>query len=281
MNRIKTLFQQLKRKREGSLICYLPVISTDLSISMDVADVYAKGGVDLVELAIPSDRPWLDGPVIQRLHLNARARRVSPDTAFAFGRLVRSKYPQWPITPMTDYSVIVSYGTDRFVEQCTRMEADAVEIPDYPVFSAGDPHAFRTKIENSHLDFISFCDGLSQSQETSPEYQLFSQIVKGTRGFLFLMASPGVTGKREHLASDYLKRAVENIRKVQNKEKNDFPVIVGFGLSTPEHVRRVVNEVGADGVVIGSAVSELILAHGGQKELVDFVRSIKQATRID
>jgi tryptophan synthase alpha chain len=113
----------------------------------------------------------------------------------------------------------------------------------------------------------------------SPEYRLFHKIVRGTRGFLFLMASPGVTGKREYLAVEYLKSAVQNIRKAQVEEKNDFPVVVGFGLSTPEQVSRVINEIGADGAVIGSAVSELVLRYGGKKELADFIRSAKRATR--
>jgi tryptophan synthase alpha chain len=279
MNRINSLFQKLKKKGEGALICYLPVISAEPQQSMEVADIYAREGVDLIELGLPSLKPWLDGRVIQKAHLNAWEQQVTIDVVLDLGSRMRVKYPEWPIVPMTDYSEILRYGADRFVKNCLTADMDAVEIPDYPVFAEGDVHNLRYNLAKSNIQFVSFCEGIKQTDHISPEYHLFRKIVKGTSSFLFIMASPGVTGKRANLAAEYLKDAVQNVRKVQKVEKTDFPVVIGFGLSTPEQVSRVIKEVGADGAVIGSAVTELVLNNGSRKELADFICSVKQATR--
>ncbi len=279
MDRIASTFHKLKDRGEGALICYLPIIDPDLRSSLEIAEVFINAGVDIVELSIPSILPWLDGRAMQLHHKTSVKNRATVDTAFALAKMLRIKYPEWPIAPMSDYSGVMAYGIDRFIEQCISSDVDAVEIPDYPAFGKNDPHNFRQKLRSRNIEFISFCDGLSHAVDPSDEYQLFYKIVADSKGFLFLMATPGVTGRRNDIAEDYLRTAVSNMRKAQNELNTNFPILIGFGLSSAEHVGKVVNDIMADGVIVGSAVSELIHARSSKNELTTFIHSLKIATK--
>jgi len=279
MNRLAKMFQTLGNKSEGALMCYLPTIGPDLTRSLEIADAFRKGGVDYIELSIPCVYPWLDGSAMQKHHLESLTTYASVDSAFDLGREVRSRYPDWPILPMAFYSAVISYGVDRFVRKCREIEADGVEIPDYPAFADDDPHSLREKLHRAGVAFITFCDGISMAPRGSREYELLCKLVRGTVGFMFLTATPGVTGARKSMATEYLTNAVRRLREVQDEQGVNFPIMLGFGLSTPEHVSTAISKIGVDAVVVGSAVSRHIHAQESAEELAAFVRTLKQATR--
>ncbi|XP_042964750.1 tryptophan synthase alpha chain, chloroplastic-like [Carya illinoinensis] len=65
------------------------------------------------------------------------------------------------------------------------------------------------------------------------------------------VSSVGVTSARTSV-SDRVKTLLQDIKKATTK-----PVAVGFGISTPEHVKQVAGW-GADGVLVGSAMVKLL-----------------------
>lgn len=279
MNRIDQLFQRMREKHESALMCYLPTIGPDYRRSLEVVDAFVEGGVDFIELSVPGQYPWLDGSAMQKHHLESHRTKADIDSAFRLASLVRKRYPLLPILPMGYYGTVCSYGIDAFARRCADFGIDGVEIPDYPLRWFDDKPGLAGALQGAGVYFINFADGISLAPEGTAAYELLVKIVRGARGFIFLLASPGVTGVRGAVAVDHLKPAINRIRQVQAEHKVPQPILVGFGLASPDHVRTVVQDVGADAVVVGSAVSLRIHRGDSGAEIRQFVSGLKEATR--
>ena len=96
---------------------------------------------------------------------------------------------------------------------------------------------------------------------TTPETRI-PIVVEQADGFIYYVSREGVTGERKDLATN-LKERVATIRKF-----TDLPVVVGFGISTPEQVKEV--SACADGVVVGSALVNCISDHLGDPAQINF-----------
>jgi tryptophan synthase alpha chain len=278
MNRVDVMFSQLKAKNEGALMCYLPQSGSNFHYSMEIIDAFVEGGVDMIELCIPGGAPWLDGAPMQKHHLTDRENGINVERAFELASMVRARYPSFPVLPMGYVSAIVQTGVDRFVELAKAADIDGFELPDYPSYKAADPLGFHRKMREKNMWNVNFIDGISLAPEGSPEYELLTSILADAKGFLFMTASAGVTGGTGGIALEHLTKSVSRIREVQAKIKYESPVLVGFGLTTAEHVSQVINIVKADAVVVGSAVSRLINRHEEPEVICQFVRSLKAST---
>ncbi len=108
---------------------------------------------------------------------------------------------------------------------------------------------------------------------TSTE-QRIDEVVARTTGFVYAVSRTGVTGAENQVPVD-VQGLVRRIRA-----KTDLPICVGFGISTPEHVRMVCQV--ADGAVVGSALVSLLHREwqggAGRERIVAFVRELKAAT---
>ncbi len=278
MNRIDTMFNLAAEKREACLMCYLPCIGPDFKRSKEIIDAFIEGGVDYIELSIPGGAPWLDGRPMQMHHLQSRQTGVDAIKAIEFGAWVRERYPNLPILPMAYTAGVVRTGVDRFVDLMAEADLDGIELPDYPSYKMGDPLQFHAKLRQRGMYNINFCDGISLADEGTAAFALMQRIVTDIDGFLFLTATPGVTGAQGGVATAYLSKAVARIREVQDTAQRRRPIMVGFGLTTPDDVRTVIQEVRADAIVVGSAVSRLINRVAGLGQIRDFIHSLKEAT---
>jgi tryptophan synthase alpha chain len=79
-------------------------------------------------------------------------------------------------------------------------------------------------------------------------------VVEGSEGFLYYVAVAGITGMQQ--------AAIESIEAnvARIKGATEIPVAVGFGVRTPEQAGAIARV--ADGVVVGSALVELVAEHG-------------------
>ncbi|MFN2275178.1 MAG: tryptophan synthase subunit alpha, partial [Anaerolineales bacterium] len=271
MNRIDRMFEELDQKGEAALMCYLPAIGPDFKRSMEVIDAFVDGGVDMIELSVPGGAPWLDGAPMQTHHKQSRDTHIDTEKAFELGKQVRERYPQLPILPMAYYAAVARTGLEQFIAFAAEADVDGIELPDYPSYSAGDPRGFHSGLRAAGIYNINFCDGISLAPEGSPNYALLKDIATDVDGFLFLTATPGVTGGQGEVAVAHLSQAVQRIRAVQQEAGRLKPILVGFGLTRPEHVRQVIQQVGADAVVVGSAVSRLINQGEPATTIRDFI----------
>jgi tryptophan synthase alpha chain len=264
MSRIAATFKRLERTNEAALIPYLTVGFPSLDITHRLVPVLAKQGADLIELGIPFSDPMADGATVQRasqaaieqgvtvadcMHVAAEARRTS----------------DVPILLMSYYNPIFKYGLRKFVADCAASGVDGLIIPDLPPEEATE---LRGECEQASVDLIFLI------APTSTEERL-ARVAEVASGFIYCVSLTGVTGARAEVSHD-LGNLIARVR-----QHTDLPLVVGFGISKPEHVAQVVHSGGANGAVVGSALLNLIEG-APEGDLVarvsDYIRVMKEAT---
>ena len=64
-NRVNKRFQELLKRNECGLICYIVGGYPDLDTTEEIAYTLINGGADMIEIGIPYSDPIADGPIIQ------------------------------------------------------------------------------------------------------------------------------------------------------------------------------------------------------------------------
>ena len=82
---------------------------------------------------------------------------------------------------------------------------------------------------------------------------VLSKIVDASSGFLYLGFAFGVTGAKTTVEDS----TIQLIKHVLPFTAGKIPLAVGFGISKPEHVQRII-EAGADAAIVGSAFVNII-----------------------
>jgi tryptophan synthase alpha chain len=173
-----------------------------------------------------------------------------------------------PIVVMGYYNPILHFGIERFMKKLAKEGGDGVIIPDLPIEEADEVVRYA---KANGLDTIFLI------APTTPEDRI-EKICAYSSGFVYLVSLLGVTGVREAISGV----AKTLIRGVVEK-RPDIPPAVGFGISKPEHVREIIAD-GAKGVIVGSAIVELIAEHKDEPgkmipALEEFCAGLKAATR--
>jgi tryptophan synthase alpha chain len=215
--------------------------------SIGVARELVSSGTDIIEIVMPFSDPVADGPVIQQADARALASGMNTDRLFDMIREVR-KEAEIPLLIMTYANIVIQRGIQEFYSDAANAGADGVVIADVPLEEA-DP--FCAAAGNAGIDPILFV-----SQTTSPERM--GRILSKAGGFVYLVAALGVTGTRDEISPD----AIDLLKRV--KERTSLPVVPGFGIATPEHVRRYA-AAGADGVIVGSALIRMVGEHASRE----------------
>jgi tryptophan synthase alpha chain len=234
--------------------------------SISVARELVSAGTDIIEIVMPFSDPVADGPVIQQADALALASGMNTDRLFDMIREVR-KETDIPLLIMTYANIVIKRGIQEFYSDAANAGADGVVIADVPLEEA-DP--FCAAAGTAGIDPILFV-----SQTTSPERM--GRILSKAGGFVYLVAALGVTGTRDEISPD----ALDLLKRV--KERTSLPVVPGFGISTPEHVRRYA-EAGADGVIVGSALIRIVAERasreaGPDSRIGDLVKEMKVSAR--
>ncbi|HPH34340.1 MAG TPA: tryptophan synthase subunit alpha [Methanoregulaceae archaeon] len=253
------------RLRERPLIvtCVVagdPSFAESIQISRELVDA----GADMIEIVMPFSDPVADGPVIQQAGSRARAGGMTTERLFDLVREIR-KETTIPLLIMTYANIVVRRGIRKFYRDAADAGADGVVVADVPLEEA-DPFCAAARMAG--IDPILFI-----SQTTSPERM--DKILAKAGGFIYLVAALGVTGTREDLAP----HTIDLLKVV--KERTTLPVVPGFGISTPDQVRRYA-QAGADGVIVGSALIRMIGERVSRTErsgqgIGDLVRAMKHA----
>lgn len=269
MNAIKDAFQKQKQRGYGCLVGYITVGDPTPEQTPEIADALIRGGVDVLELGLPFSDPIADGPTIQAASLRALKAGTTPMRVIEIAREIKAKHPNVPVVIMTYYNPVFKLGTERFLSAAKAAGVDGFIVPDLPVEEAAE---YRKAAEEAELDTIFLA-----SPATSRER--LEKIVAASSGFLYLVSRFGVTGAQTQVTDT----TVELIKKVQPATKGKIPLAVGFGISKPEHVKRVI-AAGADAAIVGSAFINIVAGNSSQetmlKTLETEARSLKAATRL-
>jgi len=266
-NRIKDKFAELAGRGDRAFICYVVAGYPDIKTSQHVIDSLVKGGADIIEIGIPFSDPIADGPTIQAASHSALESGITPEKALQLAKSVRKKYPKLPLLAMTYYNILVHPGVERFMSQAKASGIDGFILPDVPVEEAQEYSAAASKL------------GLSTVFLASPNTSeaRLQKIVDSSTGFLYLVSVYGITGARKSF-EDYTLNAIKEAKKAAGGR---VPVAVGFGISTPAHAKFMMG-AGADAVIVGSAIVDMIAKSRGRKMLSDlenFATSMKRSCK--
>jgi tryptophan synthase alpha chain len=254
-------FGELKAKNEKALIIFVTAGDPHLSQLPAIVSAIQDGGADIIELGVPFSDPIADGPVIQAASQRALEAGATPRGVLESLGKCELKVP---IVLMGYYNPILRYGLHAFATAAKRAGANGTIVCDLTPEEAGDWIAASREdgLENIFL-----------GAPTSTDERI-EQVARASTGFVYAVSRTGVTGTGSTL-SHSAEGLVARIR-----QHTDTPVCVGFGVSTPEHVREVCSF--ADGAVVGSSVVKLIECcwngDEGREELTSFIRSLKEAT---
>ena len=253
---------QLNRNGRKVLSLFVTVGYPIIETTVPLVVALANAGANVIELGIPFSDPIADGPTIQLSSDVALHNGVTVQKTFEMARQIRKQHAV-PLVLMGYANPIFRYGLPKFMQECSDCGIDGVIIPDLPMEESEE---YRTLAGQNNVAAI-FLAAPTTSDERLIELDNCST------GFLYCVSITGVTGERAELATqadDFLKRARSHVKK--------NPLLVGFGIATPEDARRVA--IHADGVIIGSALMK-ILQSSDQKtaipKAVEFVRTIRVA----
>ena len=251
-SRLGEIFGRLRAEKRGGLVTYITAGDPDLQRTEGVLRALDRAGADVIEVGVPFSDPLADGPVIQRATERALASGATLAGVLATVAKVRADL-RAGVVIFSYANPILRFGAERFADAARDAGVDGVLVLDLPIEESAD---FRNLLTARGIDTI-----LLLSPTTSDE-RLRAAVALGT-GFLYAISRLGVTGVRDQLAEG-AEDMVARIRAV-----SDLPVALGFGISTPEHVRAV--SAWADAAVVGSALVNVIAEAGASDELNDRV----------
>jgi tryptophan synthase alpha chain len=195
-------------------------------------------GADAIEVGIPHSDPIMDGGVVQEASRIALEAGTHPSDVLA---VIRDAALGIPVAVMTYANPVYRIGYQSFCEQAAAAGVAGLIVPDLPVDECGDLAAAASATE---IDLVQLA-----APGTTPER--YASIAAAAHGFVYCVATYGVTGVREELA-DTAQQVVASLRP-----HTDLPLLVGVGIATPEQARAACRF--ADGAIVGSAVMQRLI----------------------
>lgn len=267
MSRYDSCFAALKANRQGAFVPFVTLGDPTPDHSINIIKALIDGGADALELGLPFSDPVADGPVIQRANLRALDAGTNFDDILRILKAVRDYSPNIPIGLLVYANLIYAKGVHFFYQKMNEVGVDSVLIADVPIKEA---ERFARVARDTGIApvFIAPPDATDALLDT---------VAKSCAGYVYLLSRSGVTGAN----SDMQAPASALIEKLKNAGAP--PILLGFGISQPEHVNKALT-AGADGAISGSAVVAIIeenLDNTAQQitQLTAFVQRMKAAAQ--
>jgi tryptophan synthase alpha chain len=261
-SRLSAAFDRIRAEKRTGLVTYVTAGDPDLSRSADILCGLDRAGADVLEVGIPFSEPLADGPVIQRATERALAAGATASGVLDLVKRVRQGVKA-PIVLFTYANPVLRMGIDTFGDRARDAGVDGVLVLDLPIEEAG---GFRDAMAARDIDMIFLLS------PTTTDARLKDAARLG-RGFLYGISRLGVTGTRDTVA-DGAEALAGRMRAATS-----LPIALGFGISSPAHVR----EIGrfADAAVVGSGLVGVIAEAGKSPDLVERVESYVRWLRGD
>jgi len=240
MTRIDARFAALKTAGRKAFVAYIMAGDPDLETSFEILRGLPGAGVDIVELGIPFTDPMADGPTIQAAGQRALAAGQTLEKTLEMVRRFRETDATTPVVLMGYYNPIYNRGVARFLEDAVAAGVDGLIVVDLP---PEEDEELCLPAREAGLNFIRL------ATPTTDDRRL-PQVVRNTSGFVYYVSVTGITGGPAAHA-DVVAPEVARIGTAAG-----LPVVVGFGISTPEAAEAIARV--ADGAVVGSAIVKLI-----------------------
>ena len=267
-NRIDDTFARLRASGTKGFIAYIAAGDPDLAETQRIAFGLEAVGVDILELGVPFSDPLADGTVNQAAAARALRSGTTVSGVLDCVRKMRAQGFAIPVVLYTYLNPAYLYGFQRFLNEAAEAGVDGVLVLDLPPDEAGRNEELRHRPEGLKM--------IRLIAPTTPPERI-ALIAQAAEGFVYFVSREGVTGEQQSVSSSLAEQAAA-IRAVTS-----LPLVVGFGISTPEQAREAA--VPVDAVVVGSAIVRRIGEHGASGEVADrvaeFVRPLVEAVKKD
>lgn len=261
MSRIEKKFNELKELNQKALITFITAGDPTLDATKALAAEMQEKGADIIELGIPYSDPIAEGPVIQKANERALKNKIKIKDVMKAVKEMRETVTV-PLVFLLYYNCILQYGAEKFFEDCTKAGIDGLIIPDLPYEERDEIQGTADKYP---VDLITLVAPTSKDR--------IEKAVKNAKGFLYCVSSLGVTGVRNTFETDF-----EEFFAYINKH-TAIPKALGFGISTPEHIRKLKRY--CEGLIVGSAIVKLVEKSNGPDEAAytvgAYVKSLREA----
>jgi tryptophan synthase alpha chain len=264
MSRIKEKFEELEKRNEKALISYIMLGFPNEKATIPIIRGLVKGGVDIIELGFPFSDPLADGPVIQNASTISLEKGTNVSKIFNMVKKIR-KETDIPLVLMTYTNILHRMGYQKFITNAKKVGIDGFILPD---MSIGESKDYLQAAKNNADTIFLISPNTSKTR--------IEKIAKASTGFLYLVAVFGTTGVKTGI-KNYTLKAIKNVKK---QTKGKIPIGIGFGVSTPEDVKKYI-KAGADAVIVGSAYLKLIERTKQQdleSKITSFTKSLKKQT---
>ena len=209
-----------------------------------ILDALVAGGADVIELGMPFTDPMADGPAIQSANLRSLAAGTTTADILNIAREFRARHPDTPLVLMGYANPMLRRGADWFANAARDAGVDGVICVDLP---PEEDDGLGPNLRAAGIDLIRLATPTTDAAR-------LPAVLDGASGFLYYVSVAGITGLQQ-AAQDSIESAVGRL-----KAATDLPVAVGFGIRTPDQAAAIARV--ADGVVVGSAIVELVAEHG-------------------
>lgn len=199
-----------------------------------------RAGATALELGVPFSDPVADGVTVQKAAERALAGGATLSSVLELVKKLRANGVKMPICLFSYLNPIYMMGYEAFITSALKAGAQGALIVDLPPEEAGDYQAAAKKHD---FETVFLC-----SPTTTPER--LKLVDAYSSGFVYYVSREGVTGAQNALPQQ-LEQKITTLKK---ELKN--PVAIGFGISTPDHVKALTGK--ADGIVVGSALVKII-----------------------
>ncbi|MDQ7070666.1 MAG: tryptophan synthase subunit alpha [Rhodobacterales bacterium] len=256
MSRIDAKFAELKAANKKAFVSYIMAGDPDFEMSLEIVKGLPAAGVDIIELGLPFTDPMADGPTIQlagQRALNAgQTLQKTLDLATEF----RKTDDITPIVLMGYYNPIYNRGVEKFLTDAKAAGIDGLIVVDLP---PEEDSELCLPAQEAGLNFIRLATPTTDNKR-------LPKVLQNTSGFVYYVSINGITGAAEPEAAD----VAPEVARI--KSQTDLPVIVGFGINTPEKSEAIAGI--ADGAVVGSAIVSQIAAKQSVTEVLAFVKTL-------
>jgi tryptophan synthase alpha chain len=258
MSRITSKFDQLRREGRKAFIPFITAGDPDLETTARIILELERSGADVIELGVPFSDPMADGPVIQRASERALRGGVTARDCLSLVSEVR-RTSDVPILIFSYLNPLLAIGLARLGGELRAAGVDGALATDLVPEEAGE---YLASMRGAGIDTVF----LVAPTSTDDRIKLAAE---ASTGFIYAVSRAGVTGVRQSL-SDAAASLVSRVRRF-----TDLPIAVGFGISTPEHVREVWEH--ADAAVVGSRIVSEIEVNAGEASIVDRVGALTRS----
>jgi tryptophan synthase alpha chain len=258
MSRIAATFARLHNEGRFAMMPFLTVGFPERESTLELVPALEAAGAALFELGMPFSDPLADGATVQRATEQSLRNGVNLAYCLETVATLRQRGVQAPLLLMGYYNPLLRYGLAKACAEMAAAGGDGWIVPDLPPEEAAE---LQNTAQAHGLDLIMLV------APTTPEERI-ARIVARASGFIYCVALTGTTGARQELSAS-LDALLERVRR-----HTDLPLVVGFGISKPEHVAQV--SAIADGAIVGSALIARLEQLGPAERVTGTVAYIRE-----